>query len=85
MGGVVCFKDKISSLRNTTLKWRSRGSGERQGEYEVAPHWDCRVDSVRMLGVSGKLKYTRDANGLTVTLPDKRPCDIALALKITKG
>jgi alpha-L-fucosidase len=42
------------------------------------------IASVRMLGVRGKLKYTRDGNGLTVTLPGQRPCDIAFALKIAR-
>jgi len=51
---------------------------------ENSAHWDCPVGGVRMLGVRGKLKYTRDGNGLTVTLPEKRPCDIAFALKITR-
>jgi alpha-L-fucosidase len=40
------------------------------------------VRSVHMLGV-GKLKFNRDKDGLTVTLPAKRPCDIAFALKIS--
>jgi alpha-L-fucosidase len=52
---------------------------------ENSPYWDCQVGSVRMLGARGKLKYTRDGNGLTVTLPEKRPCDIAFALKITRS
>lgn len=52
---------------------------------ENSPYWDGRVAGVRMLGARGKLKFTRDSSGLTVTLPDKRPCDIAFALKITKG
>jgi len=28
------------------------------------------------------LKFTRDENGLHLTLPDQKPCDIAFALKI---
>jgi hypothetical protein len=36
-----------------------------------------------MLGVRGKLKFVRDETGLHLTLPDKKPCDIAFALKIT--
>ena len=35
-----------------------------------------------MLGVSGKLKFNRDENGLHVTLPQKLSFPIALALKI---
>jgi len=38
---------------------------------------------VRMLGVRGKMKFIRDDKGLHLTLPDKKPCDIAFALKIT--
>jgi alpha-L-fucosidase len=49
---------------------------------ENAACGDCQVRSVRMLGVGGKLKYTRDSSGLTVTLPNQRPCDIAFALKV---
>jgi alpha-L-fucosidase len=43
--------------------------------------WPGKIGSVRLLG-GGKLKFTRDQNGLNVTLPDKKPCDIAFALKI---
>jgi alpha-L-fucosidase len=44
--------------------------------------WPGRIGKVRMLGVSSKLKFTRDESGLRVTLPAKRPCQIAFALKI---
>jgi alpha-L-fucosidase len=50
-----------------------------------SPYWDGKVGSVQMFGFRGKLKYTRDGDGLTITLPDKRPCEIAFALKITRG
>ena len=49
------------------------------------PQWPDRIGAVRMLGARGKLKFTRDATGLIVTLPDKKPCDIAFALKLTHG
>lgn len=45
-------------------------------------NWPGAIDSVRMLGVSGKLQFIRDENGLHLTLPGKKPCDIAFALKI---
>ncbi|HZL77458.1 MAG TPA: alpha-L-fucosidase [Candidatus Limnocylindrales bacterium] len=44
--------------------------------------WPGKIGSVRLLGVSGKLKFTRDETGLHLTLPAKKPCDIAFALKI---
>jgi alpha-L-fucosidase len=45
-------------------------------------YWPGKISSVRLLGTSGKLKFTRDENGLSLSLPDKKPCDIAFALKI---
>jgi alpha-L-fucosidase len=44
--------------------------------------WPGKVGVVRMLGVSGKLKFNRDENGLHIVLPQKPPCQIAFALKI---
>ena len=45
-------------------------------------NWPGGIGSVRMLGISGKLKFNRDENGLHITLPGKQPCKIAFALKI---
>ena len=47
-----------------------------------SPNWPGKIGSVRLLGNSGKLKFTRDENGLHVTLPEKQPGQIAFALKI---
>ena len=41
------------------------------------------IGEVRMLGVEEKLAWTRDAEGLRVTLPDQPPCDHAYVLEIT--
>ena len=43
--------------------------------------WPGKIGSVRLVG-GGKLKFTRDAHGLHVTLPQKFDGKIALALKI---
>jgi alpha-L-fucosidase len=44
--------------------------------------WPGEINKVGMLGVWRKSKFTRDENGLHVTLPQKRSCQIAFALKI---
>ena len=49
---------------------------------ENSAQWHGNIRSVQMLGTNGKLKFTRDADGLHLKLPDKKPCDIAFALKI---
>jgi alpha-L-fucosidase len=47
-----------------------------------SPGWAGEIGSVHILGVRRKLPFTRDENGLHVTLPAKQPCQIAFALKI---
>ena len=42
-----------------------------------------KVESVGLLGDPQPLTWTRTADGLRVTLPDRKPCDHAYALKIT--
>jgi alpha-L-fucosidase len=46
--------------------------------------WPDQIGGVRLLGARGKLKFTRDSEGLHVTLPDKIPGAIAFTLKITR-
>jgi alpha-L-fucosidase len=41
------------------------------------------VKEVRLLGYDIPLTYSHGAQGLRVTLPEKRPCEHAYALKIT--
>lgn len=41
-----------------------------------------KITSVTLLGHSGELKFTQDADGLKVKLPADKPCDYAFSLKI---
>ncbi len=41
-----------------------------------------KVRNVELLGFKGKLKWTQDEKGLAVQLPEQKPCDHAIALKI---
>jgi alpha-L-fucosidase len=40
------------------------------------------IQSIQLLGSSAKLTWTRDDAGLTIALPDAKPCDFAYAFKI---
>ncbi len=42
-----------------------------------------KIEHVELLGYGGKLKWTRDDAGLKIELPAERPCDYAIAFKIT--
>ncbi len=46
-----------------------------------SPHWPGKIGGVQLVG-GGKLKFTRDASGLHVTLPEKFDGKTALALKV---
>jgi alpha-L-fucosidase len=37
---------------------------------------------VELLGFKGKVKWTQDQNGLTVQMPQQKPSEHAIALKI---
>jgi alpha-L-fucosidase len=41
------------------------------------------IQDIQLLGSSAKLTWTRDDTGLTIALPDAKPCDYAYAFKIT--
>ncbi|MEN6575976.1 MAG: alpha-L-fucosidase [Phycisphaerales bacterium] len=41
-----------------------------------------RITGVSLLGCSDGLKWTHNADGLTIQLPDQKPCDYAAAFKI---
>jgi alpha-L-fucosidase len=42
-----------------------------------------KVVNVALLGFKGKLRWTQEAEGLKVQMPPAKPCDYAIALKIT--
>ena len=46
-----------------------------------SPHWPGKIGGMQLVG-GGKLKFTRDASGLHVTLPEKFDGKTALALKV---
>jgi len=41
-----------------------------------------KVNNVELLGYNDKLQWTQDDKGLTVQMPEQKPCDYAIALKI---
>jgi alpha-L-fucosidase len=61
----------IPADRTVTIKSLASGSA----------FWPGKIGRVRLLG-GGRLKFTRDASGLCVTLPETLPTPIAFALKI---
>lgn len=48
-----------------------------------SPHWPGKINGVRLLGGFGELQFSRDENGLCVTLPANHPPGNPFALRIT--
>jgi alpha-L-fucosidase len=46
--------------------------------------WNGKVGELELLGDEGRLEWSQNENGLTVKMPDKKPCDHAFVLKITR-
>jgi alpha-L-fucosidase len=42
-----------------------------------------KIAAIELLGHQGPLKWTHDGDGLAIDLPDQKPCDYAVALKIS--
>ncbi|MCX5676552.1 MAG: alpha-L-fucosidase [Planctomycetota bacterium] len=47
------------------------------------PEVTGRITDVSLLGYAGKVKWVHDADGLAVQLPAEKPCDYAVALRMT--
>ncbi|MBU6400498.1 MAG: alpha-L-fucosidase [Verrucomicrobia bacterium] len=76
------FTTRSNTLYAITLAWPGRqvtigslGS--------TSPLVEGNVRSIHLLGHKGKLKWSRSPTGLSVDLPEQRPCDYAVTLKIT--
>ena len=41
-----------------------------------------KIQSVELLGYQGKVKWAQDEQGLTVMMPNEKPCSHAVTLKI---
>jgi len=44
-----------------------------------------KIENVELLGFGGKVQWAQEAGGLRVQMPPAKPCDYAIALKITRA
>jgi alpha-L-fucosidase len=42
-----------------------------------------KVRNVALLGFKGKVRWAQEEKGLAVQMPEQKPCDHAIALKVT--
>ncbi len=76
------FTTKGNTLYATAMGWPASGTFTVRTLASDAPGIKGTVSSVRLLGSKEKVKWTRDATGLVVTLPAQKPGEHAYVLKI---
>jgi alpha-L-fucosidase len=80
--GDIRFTTKRGVLYAIALGWPADGKLVVRSLATV-PGVTGEVRAVRLLGHKGPLQWVHDGDGLTVTMPDAKPCEHAYVLKIT--
>jgi alpha-L-fucosidase len=74
----VRFTTKGSALYAFAMGWP-----DKQAVIKPLTVAQFKAKNVELLGFKGKLKWTQDEKGLTVQMPEQKPSDHAIALKVT--
>lgn len=78
----IRFAKKGNTLYVTALGWPEDKKITIKSLATNAPNYKDDIGSVELLGAKQKLTYTRDENGLTVTIPGEKVNDYGVVLKI---
>ena len=79
----VRFTTKGNTLYAFVMGWPEKQAVIKPlGDDEYRGAEAVKVRNVELLGFKGKVKWTQDEKGLTVQMPEQKPCDHAIALKI---
>jgi alpha-L-fucosidase len=76
------FTSKGNNVYAFMMAWPEGGKTKIKSLAQNSENFPMEIARVDLLG-SGTLTFTRDASGLVVNLPEKKPNDYAYALKIT--
>ncbi|HYO09271.1 MAG TPA: alpha-L-fucosidase [Tepidisphaeraceae bacterium] len=78
------FTAKGDTVYAYMMGWPEGGKATIKSLAQGSPHFDREVGRIELLGNPGApLEFTRSPDGLIVSLPEKKPNEIAAALKIT--
>jgi alpha-L-fucosidase len=78
----IRFTTKGPTLYAIALGWPAGGKLRIRSLAKAADGVNA-IGSITLLGGSGELKYSQDAEALEVTLPAEKPCEYTCTLKIT--
>jgi alpha-L-fucosidase len=82
VAGDMRFTTKGDSLYAIALAWPSDGKLVIKALATDSPHYHGEIARIGLLGSESNLKWSRSAEGVTVNLPEKPPCDYAYVFKI---
>jgi alpha-L-fucosidase len=82
VNGDMRFTTRGDTLYAIALAWPEDGKLVIRSLASDSPHHRGEVARVGLLGGASNLNWSRDADGLTVTLPQEPPCDYAYVFKI---
>lgn len=78
----IRFTTKGDTLYAIALAWPDDGSLAIQSLGENNEQYEMQIHSVELIGHDAPLQWSRSNEGLTVQLPEKKPCEHAFVLRI---
>ena len=80
--GDMRFSAKGDALYAIALAWPTDGKLLIKALASNSPNYRGEIARIGLLGSESNLIWSRDADGVTINLPEKPPCDFAYAFKI---
>jgi alpha-L-fucosidase len=77
----IRFTTKGQTLYAISLGWPD-GSLTIQALKAGSPQYLGEIGAIQLLGSNAEIKWSRTADGLTITMPPAKPCDYAVVFKI---
>ncbi len=83
--GDIRFTTKGDALYAIALAWPEDGKLLIKSLASNAPYDAGEIARIGLLGSEPNLQWSRNAEGVTIKLPQKRPCNFAYAFKINRS
>ena len=82
VAGDIRFTTKSDTLYAIALGWPDDQKLTIKSLASDSPHYKGEIQRIGLLGSEPNLKWSRNADGVVITLPERRPCDHAYVFKI---
>ena len=82
VAGDIRFTAKGDALYAIALAWPGDGRLVIKSLASDSPHYRGEIARIGLLGSESNLKWSRNADGVSISLPEKPPCDYAYVFKI---